>query len=161
MHYKVLHKDLFHFTSFTIAFIFWNRFSSVKIHPNKHYHVDDACYDSDKPGLQGPQLPLERSVTLVSSIVVERRCWATNVTLLSTGSWGSCKPCYKLQTQSRRYHNINWILIFLFFLLISVQWKQLVSCRENARIKRSVSNLNRVTGAENDVDAVRNSKFSW
>ena len=27
-----------------------------------------------KPGLHEPQLPVERSVTLVSSIAVERRC---------------------------------------------------------------------------------------
>ena len=32
-----------------------------------------------KPGLHEPQLPVERSVTLVSSIVVERRCCALQV----------------------------------------------------------------------------------
>ena len=32
-----------------------------------------------KPGFHEPQLPIERSVTLVSSIVVERRCCAIQV----------------------------------------------------------------------------------
>ena len=32
-----------------------------------------------KPGLHEPQLPVERSVTLVSSVVVERRCCALQV----------------------------------------------------------------------------------
>ena len=32
-----------------------------------------------KPGLHAPQLPVERSVTLVSFIVVERRCCALQV----------------------------------------------------------------------------------
>ena len=32
-----------------------------------------------KPGLHEPQLPVERSVTLVSSIVVERRRYALQV----------------------------------------------------------------------------------
>ena len=32
-----------------------------------------------KPGLHKPQLPVERSVTLVSSIVVERRRYALQV----------------------------------------------------------------------------------
>ena len=47
-----------------------------------------------KPGLHEPQLPVERRVTSVSSIVVEKGY--RNVTLHSTCSCGSCKPGFRL-----------------------------------------------------------------